>query len=67
MDGGSIPPSSTITYALTRGYAKNRAGLNPPATKPKTAGQPLDKAQEWAGFYRISTAWIDGRTLVWAQ
>ena len=41
MDGGSIPPSSTNTYALTRGYAKKAAGRNPQPPEPNTAGQPL--------------------------
>ena len=39
MDGGSIPPSSTNAYALTRGYAKNSAGEFPPAKLDVFPGQ----------------------------
>lgn len=46
---------------------RRRRDENPQPSKPKTAGQLLEKAQEWAGFYRLSTAWIEGRSLVWAQ
>ena len=60
MDGGSIPPSSTNTYALTRGYSKKTAGRKPPAPRAQHCrSTALRRLPRCVGFYRISTAGID--------
>ena len=59
MDGGSIPPSSTITYALTREYVKKRAGQKPPALRAQhRRSTALRRLRRRVVFYRISTVRI---------